>query len=950
MGAHTGHDLVITIGSDTRDASCGGTGRIMASIATYEDQTDSLWRRPEWIQEVLPPVWVDMDSIPSDLELVVPDFGNAGAATPRLAAVTTISLGDPTVVYAQQEAGLPLIQRAEYRITHELARAPYPSPFASALPARLDLVANGGKDDISPAWAPSGGEIAYASRYIGSTTQIYRRAFAPGSLSQPQVVVHAASSFNQSRPDWSPRGDWIAFDQDTIGGTTDLYLKNLQTSELRRLSATPAEFEINPVFQPNGQGLAYVKRIDTPSRRYELRWMNLAGTNDSLLVGPGTIYPIASPRWAVDGSRIYYTRRDSLYSVQLPGGFVELATGFLGTGKTTSLDVPRGAGAFVTEQSGTITETCTLPAGPNDESYRRIMLKSPLIGGPGLTRHYRRGRQFSGPRISLDGTRLAFARTESSTERDIGVGIMTYDHPPTMNPAAVDDSVVQGISFSINLATGATDPDDDAIYYMAAYLPPGASFTGSTMTWPNPQPLPGGGGPHFVVFVAYDSAGAQDYRVVRYDVPTSGGGCPVADVYTEGGWVEGNSISRRSAELVVAGDAYRLATGVAVEGVEYRVRVRENEAEESRLDELALLVIDREPGAVCVSAGDHVTRGTIQPPARVLTAEGTDVTELFSGPNPRGGVFEPGDILHVEFTPLSTGARGSIAGLLSSPESPGLHDEGGGVYMESGGKEIPPELRTAPGVELASASHDSRTLALTGIDLQVADEAGAWQTIQRHYPRSRLDAAVLDQIRGSEVRLVFVGRHEVRSLGRMAPGAEAVEVLRVEASTADHSRLGSSLTTLAASDAETVTLVNGDTLDMTFRIPASPRGLERDVFLLSRGAYRSAGAEGVVAGSGGLVLAAPFAFALGTARPNPVSGGTTIPFTLPSTAIVHLRLFDASGRLVRTLVDELREAGRHEVGWDGRSDRGTRAAAGIYFLRLDSAGRAATQKIVLVSP
>ncbi|MCA9754003.1 MAG: T9SS type A sorting domain-containing protein, partial [Gemmatimonadetes bacterium] len=85
-------------------------------------------------------------------------------------------------------------------------------------------------------------------------------------------------------------------------------------------------------------------------------------------------------------------------------------------------------------------------------------------------------------------------------------------------------------------------------------------------------------------------------------------------------------------------------------------------------------------------------------------------------------------------------------------------------------------------------------------------------------------------------------------------------------------------------------------------------------------------------------------FALGQNAPNPFSGSTAIRFALPEKAPVSLRVYDVSGRLVRTLVNAPLDAGRHAVTWDGRDDRGRTAASGVYFYRLSSDARELTRK------
>jgi len=80
----------------------------------------------------------------------------------------------------------------------------------------------------------------------------------------------------------------------------------------------------------------------------------------------------------------------------------------------------------------------------------------------------------------------------------------------------------------------------------------------------------------------------------------------------------------------------------------------------------------------------------------------------------------------------------------------------------------------------------------------------------------------------------------------------------------------------------------------------------------------------------------PRATALRPPSPNPFHGSTRVAFDLARDGDVRLRLYDAAGRRVRTLVEGSRSAGRHEVAWDGRDDAGRALAAGLYFCRLAS--------------
>ena len=85
------------------------------------------------------------------------------------------------------------------------------------------------------------------------------------------------------------------------------------------------------------------------------------------------------------------------------------------------------------------------------------------------------------------------------------------------------------------------------------------------------------------------------------------------------------------------------------------------------------------------------------------------------------------------------------------------------------------------------------------------------------------------------------------------------------------------------------------------------------------------------------------AFALAAPRPNPVRGSGAIVFALPTATHVRLAVLDVQGREVAVLADGLYAAGRHPVTLSS-----ARLEPGLYFARLEAAGRRFTQRIVLM--
>ncbi|MCK4302723.1 MAG: VCBS repeat-containing protein [Candidatus Eisenbacteria sp.] len=83
--------------------------------------------------------------------------------------------------------------------------------------------------------------------------------------------------------------------------------------------------------------------------------------------------------------------------------------------------------------------------------------------------------------------------------------------------------------------------------------------------------------------------------------------------------------------------------------------------------------------------------------------------------------------------------------------------------------------------------------------------------------------------------------------------------------------------------------------------------------------------------------------------PNPFISGTAIMYDLPRSSSVSLRVFNAAGRVVRTLlVDAPQDAGYHTKAWDGRDEAGSPLPAGAYFYRLIVNGRPQSSQILLV--
>lgn len=91
------------------------------------------------------------------------------------------------------------------------------------------------------------------------------------------------------------------------------------------------------------------------------------------------------------------------------------------------------------------------------------------------------------------------------------------------------------------------------------------------------------------------------------------------------------------------------------------------------------------------------------------------------------------------------------------------------------------------------------------------------------------------------------------------------------------------------------------------------------------------------------------AFSLQQNAPNPFNPTTQIAFAVPDGgARVSLRIYDLTGRLVRTLVDGNEPAGTRSVTWSGENDQGQPVPSGTYFYRLTAPSFSEQKKMVLL--
>jgi hypothetical protein len=89
-------------------------------------------------------------------------------------------------------------------------------------------------------------------------------------------------------------------------------------------------------------------------------------------------------------------------------------------------------------------------------------------------------------------------------------------------------------------------------------------------------------------------------------------------------------------------------------------------------------------------------------------------------------------------------------------------------------------------------------------------------------------------------------------------------------------------------------------------------------------------------------------FGLMQNHPNPFNPFTRIEFSMDERVDVSLRVYDVSGRVVKTLVQEVVPVGTHAVTWNGEDESGRAVASGIYVCRLETRAKTDMRKMVLL--
>ncbi len=90
----------------------------------------------------------------------------------------------------------------------------------------------------------------------------------------------------------------------------------------------------------------------------------------------------------------------------------------------------------------------------------------------------------------------------------------------------------------------------------------------------------------------------------------------------------------------------------------------------------------------------------------------------------------------------------------------------------------------------------------------------------------------------------------------------------------------------------------------------------------------------------------PRSFRILGSYPNPFNPSTTIEYELPEHSTVTLNIYDIQGRLITTLVEQIKPKGFYTTQWNGTDKSGDQVSAGMYFASLQAGQHSSVVKMV----
>ncbi|MCP4549903.1 MAG: T9SS type A sorting domain-containing protein [bacterium] len=373
----------------------------------------------------------------------------------------------------------------------------------------------------------------------------------------------------------------------------------------------------------------------------------------------------------------------------------------------------------------------------------------------------------------------------------------------------------------------------------------------------------------------------------------------------------------------VVTDFYLLPEAPAVRDNRIDFQLRELENEITYLNDISLITVDHEADSkvICTIDGGIMAYSETMAPTSAVDQNGADVLELITSRD--GAIFQ---------------AEGPGTLTLSFP---GLYD-GGGFSVFAAKKTGCIQIEIPPHEEEGKIAVDPEP----GLKVEMKDAEGEWFEIaelpSREWAKLESFQALSEHPGAIEMRLSWTSKFETDIVCQYLPSE--TEPILTSLSVSDYELKQSNPESVAgdlANDDQPLELRLGDVLAFSFMNETNPSpGMVRSYIIKATGRYQPDYAV--------YTNLLPSSAKLHGNYPNPFNPTTSIRFDLPVDGHAALSVFDAQGRLIKTLLNEMREAGSHAVTWNGCNEGGNRIASGIYFYNLTAGTYSETRKMIML--
>ncbi|MDA2930384.1 DPP IV N-terminal domain-containing protein [Acidobacteria bacterium AH-259-O06] len=274
--------------------------------------------------------------------------------------------------------------------------------------------------ELDPRWSPDGQRLVFSSDRAGNF-DLWVLEVASG-----QMWTLTSGPSKDREPDWSPDGNSIAFVSDRRWATGDLYVVPASGGEVKALTADPAS-DLQPAYSPDGRWIAFASNR---SGEYQIWKIPTRGGEAQIAVESG----IRSycPAWSKDGRLVWgqfpqrgSRRRSSRAQLWIGSNGQESARALTDPAdlfRVRPSRLPNGDIVFVADGKihAVDPDTKALREIPFEATFtftkNHFTPRPPKLVGPG--RYAVRGIQ--APKISRDGTRVAFAALDDIWVLTIG--------------------------------------------------------------------------------------------------------------------------------------------------------------------------------------------------------------------------------------------------------------------------------------------------------------------------------------------------------------------------------------------------------------------------------------------------------------------------------------------------------------------------------------------------